>query len=303
MAELLLDVIEQHIATLREQLRARYGWTHLDVHATFEDQRVHIRGTVAVPSLANRLRTWLEPLLEPGTSLQIEVGPMPTLSWHALPDPLLELYAEHPTQAKRSLATELLRDDGPIALLAEAPPGLLVRARDGTVGWMIGSLDQLGPRTAPRLLSAPTLPEDPSAALLQAALAQLGIPYVLGGTSPTRIDCSGLTARTYAAALGITLPRHSTDQLAIAGGGDPVEHAEGSAGDLLFVRSRSLGRSHVAMASGRDTVIHASRSRNGVIEERASELEGDAEWIRRARWQAIVDWSRAHVGRPNVELP
>lgn len=303
MAESLLARIEQHIATLREQLRAHYGWTHLDVHATLEDGRVLIRGTVAVPSLAGRLRSTLKPLLGSDTSLQIDVGPMPTLSWHALADPRMELWAEHPSQAKRSLATELLRDDGPIALLAEAPPGLLIRARDGTVGWMIASLDQLGPRTAPRLLSVPTLPEDPGAALLQAALAQLGIPYVLGGNSPTRIDCSGLIARTYAAALGITLPRHSTDQLMIAGGGELVEHAEGSAGDLLFVRSRSLGRSHVAMASGRATVIHASRSRSGVIEERASEFEGDAEWIRRVRWQAIVDWSRTQVGRPNVELP
>jgi hypothetical protein len=235
--------------------------------------------------------------------LEIDVGPMPVLGWHRIPEAGLELWAEHPSRISRSLATELLRDDGPIGLLAEAPPGLLMRARDGTVGWMISTLGTLGPREAPRLLTEPVLPEHPGAALLHAALAQLGIPYVLGGTSPARLDCSGLIARTYATALGIVLPRHSNDQLAITGGGELIERAEGCAGDLLFVRSRSLGRSHVALASEHATVIHASRSRNAVIEEAAAAFECDAEWIRRVRWQAIVEWSRSQVGRPHVELP
>lgn len=298
-----LHAIDERIAALREQLRARYGWTHLDVYAVLEPPRLRILGTVAVPSLASRLRERLLPCLPAGLQLDIDVGPMPALAWYPVLQVPLELWSEHPSQTKRSLATELLPDDGPIALLAEVLPGLLVRAVDGTVGWIDGTIDTLGPTVAPRLLVAPELPEDPGAALLQAAVARLGIPYVLGGTSPTRIDCSGLVARTYADALGITLPRHSTDQLAIAGGGELIERAEGDAGDLLFVRSRSLGRSHVALATGRGTVIHASRSRNGVLEEAAADFESDAEWIRRIRWQAIVDWSRTQIGRPHVELP
>jgi cell wall-associated NlpC family hydrolase len=147
------------------------------------------------------------------------------------------------------------------------------------------------------------VPAQPGAALCEAALAQLGIPYVLGGTSSVRIDCSGLIARSFAAALAIVLPRNSNDQRAITGGGELIEHAEGRAGDLLFVRSRSLGRSHVGMATGRETVVHASRSRNGVLEESAREFEQDAEWIRRVCWEAIVDWSRTQVGRPHVQLP
>ena len=143
---MLLQEIDRRIQALREQLRACYGWTHLDVHATLEPHCLRVAGTVAVPSLATRLRELLQPLLQPGVQLQIVVGPMPALAWHAIPEAPIELWAEHPSCSKRSLATELLHDDSPIALLAEATPGLLVRARDGTVGWMIGTIDTLGPR-------------------------------------------------------------------------------------------------------------------------------------------------------------
>lgn len=298
----LLTEIEQRIASLREQLRAQYGWTHLDLRASVEPGRVRVTGTVAVRSLVARVRERIEPLLAPEQALELALEPMPTLAWYALPEPVVELWAEHPSRA-RSLATELLRDDGPIGLLADAQPGLLVRARDGTVAWMLGDRDSLGELVPARPLTAPTLPEQPDLALVTAALARLGVAYVLGGNSPARIDCSGLIARSYADALGITLPRHSNDQRAVVASAELIEHADGEAGDLLFVRSRSLGRSHVAMATGRNTVVHASRSQNRVIEESTREFERDAEWIRRVRWQAIVDWSRTQVGRPHIELP
>jgi hypothetical protein len=296
----MLREIDERIVALRERLQARYGWTHLEIRSNLEPPRVRVRGTVAVPSLGTRLRELLADCVLPGWTLDVDVGPMPVLGWHRVADAGVELWAEHPSRTPRSLATELLADDGPIGLLAEAAPGLLVRARDGTVGWTLGPL---GLREAPRPLGEPVLPEQPGAALCEAALARLGTPYVLGGTSVARIDCSGLIARTYAAALGIVLPRNSNDQRAITGGGELIERAEGHPGDLLFIRSRSLGRSHVGMATGHATVIHASRSRNGVLEEAAREFESDAEWIRRVRWQAIVDWSRTQVGRTHVQLP
>src|SRR5690606_36145523 len=237
--------------------------------------------------------------LSPGLQLELDLQPMPVLGWYRIASPNIELWAEHPSRGQRSLATELARDDGPIGLLAQTPPWLLVRARDGTVGWL---LDPLGPAEPARSLSEPVVPDDPGAALCAAALAYLGVPYQLGGTSFARIDCSGLIARAYAM-LNVVLPRNSNDQLAVAGGGESIDHAEAGAGDLLFMRSRSLGRSHVGLATGRGTVIHASRSRNAVLDEPADEFERDAEWLRRVRWQTIVAWSRAQIGRPHVELP
>ena len=256
----MVQEIDERLAALRDRLRERYGWTHLDVRVTLERERLRVTGTVAVPSLAARVRELLSPYLRPDLQLELRLGPMPVLGWHSIPA-TVELWAEHPSLDRRSLATELLPDDGPLGLLAEAPPGILVRARDGTVGWL---REQLGPPAPARPLTGPMVPEQPGATLCAAAIAYLGVPYRLGGSSFAAIDCSGLIARSYAA-LDVVLPRNSNDQRAIGGGGEPIDpdHAEIQAGDLLFMRSRSLGRSHVGLATGRGTVIHASRSRNG----------------------------------------
>ncbi len=292
--------VDSRIAELREQLRERYGWTHLEVQARFDAGRLRVTGTIAVPRLATLLGERLREGLEPGIELELELGPMPVLAWHRIIDAQIELWAEHPSRSPRSLATELLASDGPIGLLAEAPPGLLVRARDGTVGWLLG---ELGPHAQPRPLTAPVMATQPGPAVCEAANAYLGVPYLLGATTSKQIDCSGLVARAYATALGVTLPRNSNDQLAITGGGEPIDRAEADAGDLLFMRSRRLGRMHVGIATGRTTVIHTSRSRNAVIEEHAREFEGDAEWLRRVSWDRLVAWSRTQVGRAHVELP
>ena len=296
----MIGELELRIDELRERLRARYGWTHLEVDVDASPGRLRIAGTIAVPRLRAQLEALARDCVGPDVELELELGPMPVLAWHGLADASVELWAEHPSRERRSLATELLDRDGPIGLLAEAPPGLLVRARDGTVGWSLG---ELGPRASARVLTEPRLPADPGAAVCEAACVYLGVPYLLGGTSARRIDCSGLVARAYAFALGVVLPRNSNDQLAVTGAGETIERAEGEPGDLLFMRSRTLGRTHVAIATGRGTVIHASRSRNSVLEERVGEFERDAEWLRRVPLAALVEWSRAQVGRAHVELP
>jgi cell wall-associated NlpC family hydrolase len=303
-----VDDLAAGLDQLRDELVARYGWTHVELE--FErvgPTRVRGTGTVAVATLAATIRARLTTRLEPGVELELELRPMPVLAWHALPAALpegsLALWAEHPSRApRRSLATELDASDGPVGRLATAGSATLLRARDGTVGW---SLAPLG--AAMDSVDSPTLPEprvpacDPGPAVCAAANAYLGVPYLLGGTSARRIDCSGLVARAYAIALGVVVPRNSNDQLAITGG-EPIERAHGDPGDLLFLRSRALGRTHVGIATGRGTVIHASRSRNSVLEEPVSEFESDAQWLRRVAWPEIVAWSRTQAGRRHLEL-
>lgn len=63
------------------------------------------------------------------------------------------------------------------------------------------------------------------------ALAQLGKPYVWGGTGPAGYDCSGLVMEAYLAA-GITLPRTTYQQVQ---SGTPVYSAAAlMPGDLIF---------------------------------------------------------------------
>ena len=82
------------------------------------------------------------------------------------------------------------------------------------------------------------------------ALAQLGDPYVWGGSGPDSFDCSGLTEYAYAAA-GIYLPHSSSMQSTM---GVPVSYSSLEPGDLVFFYSPI---SHVAMYIGNGEIVTA----------------------------------------------
>ena len=88
---------------------------------------------------------------------------------------------------------------------------------------------------------------------VDAALSQLGKPYVWGGTGPNGFDCSGLTQWAYAKA-GITLPRVAAAQ---AGYGTPVSRSQLQPGDLVFFYSPI---SHEGMYLGNGQMVHAPTS-------------------------------------------
>lgn len=78
------------------------------------------------------------------------------------------------------------------------------------------------------LLPAPT---QAAATAIAFALAQIGKPYLWGGTGPNAFDCSGLVMRAYQAA-GVNLPRTAAEQYH-AGALLPVRDAQ--PGDLMFL--------------------------------------------------------------------
>ena len=96
-------------------------------------------------------------------------------------------------------------------------------------------------------------------AVVDEAKKYLGLPYIWGGTDPTKgLDCSGLVQVVYQP-LGYDLPRISADQ---ARSGRPVASlAEARPGDILAWdnSSRNNGADHVAIYIGDGKMIEAAR--------------------------------------------
>jgi cell wall-associated NlpC family hydrolase len=101
---------------------------------------------------------------------------------------------------------------------------------------------------APQSLTVVAPPSTHSGAA-DAALSQLGTPYVWAGSQPGGFDCSGLVMWAFAQ-VGVALPHSSSAQY---GYGVPVSRDQLQPGDLVFFDS--LG--HVGIYIGGDQFVHA----------------------------------------------
>lgn len=92
------------------------------------------------------------------------------------------------------------------------------------------------------------------------ALALRGSPYRLGGDDPNGFDCSGLVRYVFAQH-GIAMPRTVAEQFKV---GSTIAMAELKAGDLVFFSTTASGASHVGIAVGGDSFVHAPTT-SGVV--------------------------------------
>ncbi|MFI9630716.1 C40 family peptidase [Streptomyces sp. NPDC052042] len=98
------------------------------------------------------------------------------------------------------------------------------------------------------------------------AQAQLGKPYIWGGTGPRGYDCSGLVTQAWKAA-GVSLPRTTWGQVRA---GTATSRAQLVPGDLVIAN----GGGHVQLYIGHGKVIHAPRPGSTVTVARLAAASG-----------------------------
>ena len=140
-----------------------------------------------------------------------------------------------------------------------------------------------GARVDPaRLPPGFVLPADPiRRAVVSAALAQVGKPYVWGAKGPDAFDCSGLTQTAWAGA-GVAISAGTIAQ--IRDGAAVADLAAAAPGDLLFIPG-SLGTAavprHVGIYAGHGLVVDARSARRGVMISSLDDWRAEVVAIRR----------------------
>jgi len=138
----------------------------------------------------------------------------------------------------------------------KVPPPTLVRrtptATSSSGGhWAPAGVSQIG--------SNGRAPSANGAAVVSAAAAQSGKPYVFGAAGPNAFDCSGLTMFVYAQ-FGVRLPHLADSQKHY---GTPVSAADAAPGDLMIFLDGGYGY-HAAIYAGGNTMYDAPNSRSTV---------------------------------------
>lgn len=105
--------------------------------------------------------------------------------------------------------------------------------------------------------------------VVKEARTYMRVPYRLGKASRSGTDCSGLTMLVYRK-FGVSMPHDVRRQYRYGSrvSGPP------QAGDLVFFDEHGRGISHVGIATGRGTIVHASDYWNKVTETQIKRIKG-----------------------------
>jgi len=154
-------------------------------------------------------------------------------------------------------------DEGSLATLLDGP--VMDAAGDswyqveaaGMVGWSHGAYlgaASIGPAVASG--------SSTGAAVVEAAMAYIGVPYVWAGTTPAGFDCSGFTWFIFSNVADENFPRPNEDQVVY---GTEVALGNLAPGDLVFFQNTyQWGLSHVGIYIGDGQFIAASGEHDSV---------------------------------------
>ncbi|MGD9752803.1 MAG: NlpC/P60 family protein [Acidimicrobiia bacterium] len=156
--------------------------------------------------------------------------------------------AEARRAAEEAAAAEAARAE------AEAAAAQAARAAAAAQPATLGAASAPAPTPAPVAYTPPPGIRPEAAIALSAAMSQLGVPYVWGGSSPSQgFDCSGLMYWAYAQA-GIRISRPADYQRDDA---IRISYEDLQPGDLVFYGEPP---SHVGMYIGNDEIINAPQT-------------------------------------------
>jgi cell wall-associated NlpC family hydrolase len=138
------------------------------------------------------------------------------------------------------------------------------RPRGRITGWQVAAAIACGGLLAvaahhggtPAQAQAGTVTTGRAAVAIAYARAQLGKPYLWGGTGPDAFDCSGLVMQAWAAA-GVSIPRTSQEQWAAL---PHIPASQARPGDLVFFPGSDgswAAPGHVALVLSATTMLQA----------------------------------------------
>ena len=157
-----------------------------------------------------------------------------------------------------------------------------IELSSGKTGWVSSDYVSIGSSSESSNGSSSTT-TNKAQAIVDLATKQIGKPYVWGAEGPSTFDCSGLTYYVFKNAVGISLPRTSTEQSKT---GTTVSKSNLQPGDLIFSSTNGTGNvSHVGIYIGNNEMIHAPKPGDVVKKTK----------INNSYWDNAYLWAKRYI--------